>query len=223
MSGDNYGKRRVGYVNTTQSYCWGDKRDSHSTRYLWPEVEQLLRSGEDISRVLDLGCGNGNMTRRVKEAGFDTIGLEPDDDGIQIAKQEHPDIPFEKLGVGDDPGEHQAAWDAVIACEVVEHLFDPFQLPRFAAKVLRPGGRLIVTTPYHGYLKNLALAVRGQWGRHLQPLRNGGHIKFFAVDSLTKLLNMEGFEVVDVRGAGRPWPFWASMIVTGQLTGNADE
>jgi 2-polyprenyl-6-hydroxyphenyl methylase/3-demethylubiquinone-9 3-methyltransferase len=36
-----------------------------------------------------------------------------------------------------------------------------------------------VTTPYHGYVKNLALAVTGQLDRHWQPWRDGGHIKFF--------------------------------------------
>ena len=59
------------------------------------------------------------------------------------------------------------------------------------------GGEMIISTPYHGYLKNLALAITGKFDRHFTVLWDGGHIKFWSVKTLTKLLNEFGFEVVE--------------------------
>jgi len=59
---------------------------------------------------------------------------------------------------------------------VIEHLFLPRALLRFAAKVLKPSGSLILSTPYHGYLKNLALALTGKLDKHFTVLWDGGHI-----------------------------------------------
>ena len=43
----------------------------------------------------------------------------------------------------------------------------------------------MLSTPYHGYLKNLALAVSGRMDRHFTALHVGGHIKFFSIETLT--------------------------------------
>ncbi len=47
------------------------------------------------------------------------------------------------------------SFDVVLAIEVIEHLFYPNELAKSAKKCLHPGGSLIISTPYHGYLKNL--------------------------------------------------------------------
>jgi hypothetical protein len=82
-----------------------------------------------------------------------------------------------------------------------------------ARKALAPGGRFIVSTPYHGYLKNIALAVSGKFDRHFSVLWDGGHIKFFSRRTLAQMLADEGFEVVTFVGAGRLPLLWKSMIV----------
>src|SRR6266700_523843 len=50
------------------------------------------------------------------------------------------------------------SFDVAIATEVIEHLVRPHNLPGFAKQLLRPGGHLIISTPYHGYLKNPFIA-----------------------------------------------------------------
>ena len=83
------------------------------------------------------------------------------------------------MSVYDDPTSLDVhRFDAVTSTEVIEHLFSPRSLPRFAARVLLPAGYLILSTPYHGYIKNLALSITGKWDRHFSPLWDGGHIKF---------------------------------------------
>ena len=65
-------------------------------------------------------------------------------------------------------------FDAVVSTEVVEHYFSPHLLPIFANGALREGGYLVITTPYHGYIKNLALSLFGKWDTHHTPLWYGG-------------------------------------------------
>ena len=123
---------------------------------------------------------------------------------------------FYNLGVQDDPDVVVAAeglFDAVVSTEVIEHLFSPHLLPQFARALLRENGKLIVTTPYHGYLKNLALSVAGKWDHHHTALWHGGHIKFFSRTTLTKLLEENGFRVVAFHGVGRAPYLWKSMML----------
>lgn len=202
-------------------YGWRDAGASCAHAYLEPAVLEILeRLG--ARRVLDLGCGNGALTRRLQAAGFDTVGCDADERGIELARGAAGDRAdaYRVISVYDDPSALGAGdFDAVVAVEVVEHLFAPRALPRFARAVLAPAGHLVVTTPYHGYLKNLALSLLGRWDRHLDPLWDGGHVKLWSRATLSRLLAGEGFRVIGFRGAGRlPW-LWKSMILTGEKRG----
>lgn len=74
----------------------------------------------------------------------------------------------------------------------------------------------MISTPYHGYLKNLALSVFNKWDKHHTPLWHGGHVKFWSRKTLTQLLEANGFKVTEFHGAGRlPW-LWKSMILVAK-------
>ena len=101
----------------------------------------------------------------------------------------------------------------MISTEVVEHVYAPRRWAAAAFSALNPGGVLICSTPYHGYLKNLTLAASGKLDAHFTALWGGGHIKFWSRRTLTALLQETGFEMVAFRGAGR-WPWlWKSMLI----------
>jgi 2-polyprenyl-6-hydroxyphenyl methylase/3-demethylubiquinone-9 3-methyltransferase len=180
-----------------------------------PLLEECRRLG--ARRVLDLGCGNGHLCASLVRHGFDVVGCDPSASGIEVARQSVPGVEFVKLGVDDDPARlGHAGFDLVVASEVIEHLYAPRHLPRFARAVLRPGGRLLISTPYHGYLKNLALSLLDRWDTHHSPLWDGGHIKFWSRRTLAQLMSEEGFAFERFVGAGRvPW-LWKSMVVVFQ-------
>ena len=168
-------------------------------------------------RVLDLGCGNGALCGSLAEAGFNVTGYDPSEEGIEFARRTYPQCQFSLFGVYDDPATLSGAhFDVVVSTEVVEHLFLPRALPRFAAQVLQPGGHLVLSTPYHGYIKNFALALSGKFDSHFTALWDGGHIKFWSRATLTKLLEEEGFLVTGFIGAGRIPYLWKSMILVAQ-------
>lgn len=76
----------------------------------------------------------------------------------------------------------------------------------------------MITTPYHGYWKNLALAMTGGFDRHWQTLADYGHIKHFSEPTLSALLRECGFEPTAFERVGRIPPLAASMIMTGRRT-----
>ena len=78
-------------------------------------------------------------------------------------------------------------------------------------------GEIIISTPYHGYLKNLAIALTNKMDHHFTTLWDGGHIKFWSKRSLTVLLNEFGFEVTQFSGSGRLPYLWKSMFVRATL------
>lgn len=202
----------------TAGYGWNTSEAPHTCAYLLPEILATLRR-VGSKRILDLGCGNGNLCKQLADLGFDVVGVERDAEGIERARLLAPQVRFHRHAVEDDPAllaGAEAAFDAVISTEVVEHLFSPRRLPRYAHAVLKDGGHLIVTTPYHGYLKNLALSLADRWDHHHTVGWEGGHIKFFSRATLAQLLHENGFDVVDFRGVGRvPW-LWKSMIMTAR-------
>lgn len=77
---------------------------------------------------------------------------------------------------------------------------------------LKPGGCLILSTPYHGYLKNLAICLLNRWDEHHWVNCEGGHVKFFSVATLGEALRGAGFGGLLVRHAGGLPGLWKSMV-----------
>jgi 2-polyprenyl-3-methyl-5-hydroxy-6-metoxy-1,4-benzoquinol methylase len=212
-------------MNTTNSrsesyvanYGWNSE-PPHSSSYLNPKVLSMLATLKP-KRILDIGCGNGVLCDQIKQAGYSIVGMDFDQVGIEIARKNFSDINFYSYGVQDDPTiltKEEGLFDMVISTEVVEHLFAPHLLMEYAAAVLDKKGFLLVSTPYHGYWKNLLLAIVGKWDGHHMPLWHGGHIKFWCRASLGQLFVNTSYNIVDFQGVGRIKYFWKSMIIVGQ-------
>lgn len=193
-------------------------RSSHAHAYLEGAVLSALRGG-DVREVLDAGCGNGAFSQALRRAGFDVCACDASPSGVDIARSLGLDVRFAVSSVYDDllaPFGRTAPFDAVVALEVIEHLYDPRAFLDRAHAALRPGGLLVLSTPYHGYLKNLALALTNRLDAHFTALWDGGHIKFWSRRTLTALLREQGFEPRGFRGAGRvPW-LWKSMVLSAR-------
>jgi SAM-dependent methyltransferase len=89
-------------------------------------------------------------------------------------------------------------------------LFDVETYLQSINRLLRPGGRFVLTTPYHGFVKNVLVDLLN-YHKHYDPL--GQHIRFFDRASLSTCLVKFGFEPKVWTGYGRPWPFWKSFFV----------
>ena len=200
---------------SVDSYGWETIKEPDSFGYIAPKIEVMLDS-LNARRILDLGSGNGILANRLYESGHYVAGVEYDKSGVEISRLNFPKISFYNLGVQDDPQAilaKEKKFDAVVSTEVIEHLYSPHLLPIFARKILVGNGYLLVSTPYHGYLKNLLLSIFDKWDSHHTSLWHGGHIKFWSRKTLISLMESNGFEFVEFAGVGRLPFLWKSMVL----------
>lgn len=172
--------------------------------------------GPDV-RMLDVGCGNGFVCAQFLKQGCRVVGIDLSRMGIEIARKAHPQARFEVLAADDNILRNlgEAPFDIIVSTEVIEHLYSPWDYAHGCFDALKPGGRFICTTPYHGYLKNLAVSLLGKWDSHADPLRDGGHIKFWSRNTLQRLLLECGFANLRFRGIGRMPYLWMTMLMAG--------
>ena len=180
-------------------------------------VAVLSRVLPPASRICDLGCGNGYLASRLANHGYDVTGVDASDTGIEIARAHHgsANVRFFRANLDSPEVERipgAGAFHAAVSSDVIEHLYRPAALVEAAARLVKPGGLLVVGTPYHGYLKNLAISALGKWDRHHTVDWDGGHIKFFSVRTLSELLGRHGFSVESWHYHGRVRWLWKSMI-----------
>ncbi|HMF53126.1 MAG TPA: class I SAM-dependent methyltransferase, partial [Edaphobacter sp.] len=103
--------------------------------------------------------------------------------------------------------------DVILSTEVIEHVYNPRAFLKTAFDLLKPNGKLVITTPYHGYCKNVVLSISGKMDRHFTVLWDHGHIKFWSRKTLTLALEETGFKVEQFHGSGRVPYLWKSMVI----------
>lgn len=190
-------------------------------------AEVLLRVVEaqpDVKTVCDLGSGTGYLSARLGALGYRVTGIDASDRLLAVANEHFASdrVTFQRGIIGEDALEALApsgGFDLVVSSDVVEHLFHPKSLVESAFSITKPGGCLVLGTPYHGYLKNLAIAVLGKWDSHHGVHWDGGHIKFFSVGTLRELVHSAGYTVERFEYYGRmPW-LWKNMICVARKPG----
>lgn len=194
-------------------YTHGGQTRAHD--YLLPAVRRILCSelGDPNGRSLfDLGCGNGFVAAQLCEDGYNVTGVDPSPSGIRHGKNLHPDLDLFLGSAYDDLRAEFGTFEAVISLEVIEHIYSPRHFTRTLYELVEPGGVAVVSTPYHGYLKNLLLAVTGRLDNHFTALWDNGHIKFWSERTLKALLLETGFRSVRFRRVGRVPALAKSMI-----------
>jgi SAM-dependent methyltransferase len=199
-------------------FGWTDAEPTESHTCLVPALLDAVRQHPlpVPATILDLGCGNGYVSAVLAREGYQVTGVDVDESGIALGRQAHPGLALTVCSLYDArlPERVGTGFDAVVSLEVIEHLPDSGALFDVSRRLLKPGGLLVLSTPYHGYLKNLALALLNGWDRHLNPGRPGGHVQFFSRKTLTSLAIRFGFKVRAFRGVGRAPGLWKSMLLS---------
>ncbi len=152
------------------------------------------------------------MANVLAQKGWDVTGVDPSVEGIAQANAQYPRLKLFEGSAYDNLVERFGQFPVVTSLEVVEHVYFPRKYAATLFSLLEPGGTAIVSTPYHGYWKNLALAVTGKMDSHFTVLWDHGHIKFWSVDTLGRLLSEAGFIDIRFKRVGRIPVLAKSMI-----------
>jgi SAM-dependent methyltransferase len=163
-------------------------------------------------KVLDVGCGAGQVARAVKRErpDLEVHGCDPSRSAIAAASKSPETVDFrlataERLPCGD--GELDFVW----IFDVLEHVDDPGQVLREVARVLKPGGGFHIVLPLEGQPRSLYRLV-GAGTRWTAKVRHGGHIQIFSAQRFRELASSCGLPVARTR-----WSYHVTLQVLDLL------
>lgn len=209
--------------NTGYEFGWKDAAPQEHHSYVLPKIKKLIKKTLDITNnnpktLLDAGCGSGYISHELSKMSFRVIGVDLSNDGILLARDKYQNVTWKVHSLYDDflDLNNGNKFDCIISSEVVEHLYSPKVFFDKAYDALSDDGVLIVTTPYHGYLKNLLISLLNKWDSHFGVDWDGGHVKFFSNSSLEKMLRESGFKNINFENAGRAPYLWKSIVCSAK-------
>jgi 2-polyprenyl-3-methyl-5-hydroxy-6-metoxy-1,4-benzoquinol methylase len=148
--------------------------------------------------VLDLGCGAGEFSAALVQAGARVVGVDVAREALRRAGEHAPGADLRLWRDGEPLPLEDASVDVVWAGEVIEHVVDVAPWLSEVRRVLRPRGTLLLTTPHHGPLILLGLALSPRrFAEHFEP--RSDHVRFFSPRTLRALLHELGFDVAQLR------------------------
>lgn len=198
-----------------KEYTYNSTELDHTSKYIHQKLIDSLIEYKGC-KILDLGCGNGSLVNELNKLGFDAYGADASETGIAIAKNSFGNKFFHIDVNKNTPQEIlDLKFDIIISTEVIEHLYSPQNFVDMTLNILKNSKEkvLIISTPYHGYLKNLLISILNKWDKHWSPEWEGGHIKFWSYNTLRNFLTNKGFSDFKFIGCGRYPYLWKSMLI----------
>lgn len=184
-------------------------------------------------KLLDIGCGDGTYTLLLKKAlkADEAVGIEISAEAVGALKEKgikayQLDIDEQSFPFEDD------SFDFVYCGEIIEHVFNPDHLLAEVARVLKPGGKCIITTPnLAGWPNRLALLLGYQpFATSVSPEHEGagkllmkgdegqwGHIRVFTLRALKELVKIHSFKILSTSGCPVSINTSSSGILSGSI------
>jgi 2-polyprenyl-3-methyl-5-hydroxy-6-metoxy-1,4-benzoquinol methylase len=145
--------------------------------------------------ILDVGCGSGSNSLALAAKGHKVRGVDISEEGIARYRSHGFEGHVTDLESGIDYPD--ATFDLAFCSEVIEHMTSPEILAAEMFRVLKPGGRLVLSTPNSAFWLYRAL---GMIGFTVSELQHPKHFQFFSRRSLLKLLHKAGFAPLQLTG-----------------------
>lgn len=196
---------RSGYLQGKLGYSTGVGATWHRylrfLAYIYPtgpgyiESETMFLPAPSFpARLLDVGCGNGDLAIRMRSLGWDVEAIDVDPTAVRTARARGLDVHQGELRSQHYPSE---CFDAVTMAHVIEHVYDPRCLLREAHRILKPGGTLVLLTP------NSESLGSHLYGRDWRGWESPRHLHVFNVDNMRATLEQSGLKQVEVRAIAR--------------------
>lgn len=183
-----------------QTKTWGASPVFLSPKYLqYLKLKYALEDLKEVSgKVLDVGCGGGNMAKAIKfyRPNFQVFASDINPGAIKKAEKRKGEVNFLVADACDLPFEKET-FVAVTMFDLLEHIKEPEKAVTEAFRVLKPGGVFILFVPLEGQPLTLywLMSLLGWGGKE----KHTGHLQKFNLDSLKKIIEKEGFGISKTR------------------------
>jgi len=151
-------------------------------------------------KFLDVGFYPGDVCFKAKTLGFDVYGVDVVKENIKKARKNYKGIHFIYADAEKKLPFKNNFFDVIWAGDLIEHVRDTITLFKEFNRVLKKDGYLILSTPYHSFLKMLAISIIAL-EKHFHPEHR--HIRFYTPKSLRYILNKYGFKIIKEYYLGR--------------------
>jgi len=170
-------------------------------RDVYLKIMELIPEG---SRVLDVGCGTGNLASLIQERRKATvIGVEPDPKQAAIAKLSGLNVHISEFDMAKE--ENLGKFDIILFADVIEHLVSPGLSLQKAKSLLKPGGAVIASIPnvaHWGVRLNL---LCGKFEYQSCGLMDATHLRWFTRKTVERLFNKTGFNIESITYTVGSW------------------
>ena len=205
----------TGDYNDKQIWTENDKTGHlHHFPLKWPKIESYIPIQKRIV-ILDFGCGNGLILKEIGNMNpeAELIGIDVSENALHSAARVLPRARFLKIEDGSLLPLESNSIDFIFCSEVIEHILDTENAFSEISRVLKPGGRILITTPHHGIIKNIIITLFA-FDKHFNPA--GPHIRFFSKKSVSRLLKKFGMKAVKWDAFGRFFTVPHSLIAVAE-------
>jgi 2-polyprenyl-3-methyl-5-hydroxy-6-metoxy-1,4-benzoquinol methylase len=167
----------------------------------------LFLRGEQLGKVLEIGCGSGILLNNLRALGWDVEGVDFDANVAPIARKNF-NIEVQ-TGSPIERNYPDNCFDAIIMSHVIEHIHDPLAVLATCRRILKPGGKLILLTPN---IESLGYQTfRAAW----MPLEPPRHLYLFSAATIRTLIERSGLQILDLKTTARfanAWFFLSCKI-----------
>ncbi|MBI1936239.1 class I SAM-dependent methyltransferase [Candidatus Woesearchaeota archaeon] len=199
---------------------WGEQKllideiePTHYVRnFLVYSTIKKISQNNKINNICEIGCGVGNLSKKLGENGFKVDAFDLDRNAIQLAKQYNQTKNVNFFSKDVLKLETRKKYDLVMAIEVIEHIQDDIGAIRNAGRILNKNGFLLITVPINEkYRTNFD--------------NRSGHVRRYYVEDLTGKLRQQGFNIVKTKYFNFPflwlWYFYAYLPFSDKSSRNA--
>ncbi|MCP1374534.1 bifunctional 2-polyprenyl-6-hydroxyphenol methylase/3-demethylubiquinol 3-O-methyltransferase UbiG [Dyella lutea] len=158
------------------------------------------------AKVADVGCGGGLLSEALATAGAQVTGIDLGEKVIEIARlhlyESNLAVDYRVQSSAELAAAEPACFDAVCCMEMIEHVPDPEALVNDLATMLKPGGRLFMSTLNRTPVAFGAAILGAEYLMRMLPRGTHHYAQFLKPSELARLLRHAGLELEDVSGLG---------------------